>query len=455
MPDNETTTKKRRKLTVARILIVLLLTVAAAFVLFRVGLRSKLQARIDAIRAAGYPVTPAELDAWYTIPASAENGADYIVDALSWYQESLGAVDPDLAQKVYSAELPPRTEPVDEATKNLTAQHISDNKQALKLLHKGAAASHFRYPVDLTGGFGALMPDLSEIRKAAMLLKLEAVLHAENAEPQLATDSVISSFGLARSLAKEPILISQLVRIACQALSVSTLEQVINRTELTDEQLAELGERIASAEDLSDISVGFVGERCMGISIFQEPESVGPGVVGGMPATPSLSLYRATGLADKGGLLYLGFMDDYIRLLQLPTHLRQEGADAIDAKIEATPKIYILLHTFMPALARVTTTDIRGIAQLRTARTALAIQRYHLANSKLPDALTHLVPTYLDAVPSDPFDGNDLRYKKLQTGFVVYSIGEDQSDDDGKERPPSRQRKGEPSNYDVTFIIER
>ncbi len=455
MTDNDTTRRKRRKMTVFCVLIVLPLIAIAAFVLFRLSVRSKLQARIDAIRAAGYPATCAELDAWYTIPASAENGADYIVDAFSWYQKLLGAADPDLAQKVYSAELSARAEPVDQATKNLIAQHISDNQQALKLLHKGAAADHFRYPVDFTAGFDALMPYLSEIRDSARLLKLEAVLHAENAEPQLATDSVISGLGLARSLAKEPLIISQLVRIACQALTISTLEQVINRTELTDEQLAELGECIANAEELSDISVGFVGERCMGISIFQEPESVDPAAVGGMPPTPILSLYRATGLADKSALIYLDMMQGCIKAARLPPHQRQRAADAIQARVEATPRIYILLHIFMPALTRVTTIDVSGIAHLRTARVALAIQRYRLSTGGLPNTLADLVPAYIDAVSKDPFDGKDLRYNKLETGFVVYSIGEDGSDDGGKERPPKRERRGEPAKYDVTFIIER
>jgi hypothetical protein len=109
----------------------------------------------------------------------------------------------------------------------------------------------------------------------------------------------------------------------------------------------------------------------------------------------------------------------------------------------------------MPALGRVTTSDIRGIAQLRAGRVGLAIQRYRLAEGKLPDALARLVPTYLDAVPKDPFDGNDLRYKELETGFVVYSIGEDGSDDGGKEEPPKRKRGTEPANWDVTFTVER
>ena len=107
----------------------------------------------------------------------------------------------------------------------------------------------------------------------------------------------------------------------------------------------------------------------------------------------------------------------------------------------------------MPALSRITTIDTRNIAQLLTARVGLAIERYRLAAGKLPDALADLVPAYLDSVPKDPFDGNELRYRKLEAGYVVYSIGDDLNDDGGKEKPTGKKKKGE--SWDVTFIVER
>jgi hypothetical protein len=103
----------------------------------------------------------------------------------------------------------------------------------------------------------------------------------------------------------------------------------------------------------------------------------------------------------------------------------------------------------MPALSRITTIDTRNIAQLLTARVGLAIERYRLAAGKLPDGLSELVPAYLESVPKDPFDGNEMRYRKLETGFVVYSICEDLSNDGGKEKTK------ESSNWDLTFIVER
>jgi len=386
------------------------------------------------------------------MPENAENAAYTIIDAFSYYkpwdEEKLKSLP-----VVGRAELPPRTEPLGEEMKALITQYVADNNEALELLHAGAAIEHSRYPIDLNAGFEATVPYLSEIRKGVFLLKLEAVLHAENGDGKLAVRSAISSFGIARSLAKEPGIISQLVRFACQSFAVKTIEYCINRIVPADEQLVELIESVHNAERISDISCAFVGERCMGLSYFKAPESMNPDSIDGIPVRPILEIYKAVGLADADAIIYLDIMDGYIKAAQLPLHKRQEAVKAIDARLRSTSKIHILLHSLMPALSRITITDLRNIAQLRTARVALAIERYRLAAGKLPDALADLVPAYLDVVPTDPFDGNELRYKKLETGFVVYSIGEDLSDDGGKERPPRNIRKGE--SWDVTFIVAR
>lgn len=456
MAENENTEKPRRKRKVLQTLVILLVIIIAGFAGFRFILKSKLHARLDAIRAAGYPATCAELDAWYTIPESAENAANSFIDSFSHYEKWEEKEKRKLLPIVGEAELPLRTEPLAEETKALVTQYLADNQQALELLHKGAAIEHSRYPVDLSKGFEALMPDLSNIRVGAFLLKLEAVVHAENEKPQMVTNSIKSMLGLAGSLSKEPILVSQLVRIACQALAVSALEHAINRTEFTDEQLVSLSGTLANSEDPSAMTRAFAGERCAGASIFKMPAAQIPRVTdgGSSPlAVVAFALYKFAGLADMDASIYLDLMNDYMKAIQLPPQKRREAADAVDARFEKTSRIHILLHIIMPALSRCTTIDVRAAAQIRTARAGLAIERYRLAAGKLPDSLAELIPTYLDTVPKDPFDGKELRYKKLETGFVVYSIGEDGNDDGGKEKP--RKRTSPPAPWDVTFIVQR
>ena len=448
MDENETTPGKRRRLIIPYISIILLLICVCTFVLYRLNSKSKLQARIDAIRAAGYPVTCTELDQWYTIPENTENAAYAIIDAFSYYK----LWDKDKSESlpvVGRGELPVHTEQLDEEMEALITQYVADNNEALKLLHAGAAIEHSRYPIDLSAGFATLLPNMSDIRTAIRLLKLEGILHAENGDDELAVRSAISIFGIARSLEKEPVLVSQLCRSSCKFLAATTIEYCINKIELTDEQLIQLIDCVHNAECISGISRAFVGERCMGLHFFMAPESMNVNIIRGIPYRRIHKIYKAVGLLDSDTIIYLDIMGEYIKSARLPLHQRQEAITAIEARLQSTSQAHVLLHLMMPALSRVAAFDLGAIAQLRTARVALVIERYRLAAGKLPDALVDLVPAYLDSVPSDPFDGNELRYKKLEAGFVVYSVGEDLSDDGGKEETKE-------SKYsDMTFIVER
>jgi len=447
MNEKENASRERHRLKVSHILIILLLIGIGAFVLFKLRLKSELQARIDAIRAAGYPVTCAELDKWYTIPENVENAAHTIIDAFWCYRE-LG--ETKSLPFIGNAKLPDHTEPLPEEMEVAIARFVADNNEALTLLHKAAAIKNCRYPVDLSSGFDVQLNHLSKLRKCMMLLNIEAVWHAENDKSQSAANSVISGFSLACSLTKEPVFISQLVRLACHGLAKSALEHAINRTVFTDEQLVEFDRCLIKAEDHSALARAYIGDRCPFLDALKKPESLISAITGrNMPITPFLELYIAVGLADVDTIIYLDFIDKYIEITKLPLYQRQKASDVLEARLESISDIHILLKNHTPSLLRIATIELRHIAGLRAVRVGLAVERYRLAAGKLPDSLTELVPAYLESVPKDPFDGNEMRYRKLETGFIVYSICEDLSDDGGKEKTK------ESKNWDMTFIVEK
>lgn len=454
MERNETAPKRRRKIKIIHILILLSLTAVFAFTLFRLSVRIRFQNRIKAIQDAGLPVTLDEMNELYTIPEGAENAAETFIEAFLCYnewdkekRESLPIYGP--------VELPARRKPLDQEIKELLAQYIADNKQTLEFLHKAAPIEHCRYPVDFSVELGYPMYHLTDIRNCSILLNLEAILHAENNKSRLAFRSVMTNFGLARSLVKEPTSSSQLIRGVCQRYAASSLERIINRTELTDEQLLEIDKALMAAEDISDIPLALVGERCRGIHVFKNPTLLIEGIVGGktLPA-PVFELYSALGLADRDGIAYIDFINDYIDIASLPLHQRQSASEIVDDKLRKISKTHILFHIYSPRHSWITRFYLRNIAQVRAARAGIAVQRYRLANGNLPNTLEDLVPSYIDAVPEDPYDGRTIRYDELETGFVVYSIGEDKKDDGGKERPTGRGKKRPPS-WDITFIIEQ
>jgi hypothetical protein len=74
--------------------------------------------------------------------------------------------------------------------------------------------------------------------------------------------------------------------------------------------------------------------------------------------------------------------------------------------------------------------------------TALALRLYRKENGRYPENLQQLVPKYLPSMPIDPYDGKPLRYRKLQKGFKVWSVGGNRKDDGGV-KVRDWQRKGD------------
>jgi hypothetical protein len=73
-----------------------------------------------------------------------------------------------------------------------------------------------------------------------------------------------------------------------------------------------------------------------------------------------------------------------------------------------------------------------GLAFLRCGIVAVAVERFRLANGRWPGQLEELGPGFLSKVPTDPFDGQPLRYRRLKNGVIIYTVGEDRKDDGGR-----------------------
>ena len=143
-----------------------------------------------------------------------------------------------------------------------------------------------------------------------------------------------------------------------------------------------------------------------------------------------------------------------IEIAQREPWKRKQAIETAEARYN-TSGILSILNWLTPPSARLIVINLQGMARMQVARTALAVERYRLATGQLPEDLSELVPSHLEEIPLDPFDGRPLRYKKRDGGYVVYSVGPDGTDDGGTERQPKRQGWKEDLPYDITFIVER
>ena len=68
-------------------------------------------------------------------------------------------------------------------------------------------------------------------------------------------------------------------------------------------------------------------------------------------------------------------------------------------------------------------------AQLKLMRLACAVISYRSANGKYPETLVDMIPQFINYDILDPFDGQMLRYSLYGNGAIVFSIGENGTED--------------------------
>ncbi len=426
------------------------------FVLFHVSGRLKLNRRIEALRTKGYPVTLEELDRSHAIPKGEKNAADVYLAAFSHYRKWDGDAM-EAVPLVGKAEPPARTEPLDASARQTAERFLADNQQTLSLLHEAASIEQCRYPDDFAKESDPRASWRDNMRTAAHLLGLQTLIASENKDVDKFLASIRASLALARSI-DGPLLIHHLTHGALLARTYRSIEHAINRISLTDEQLQRLSGWVKTSDSSDGFRKALLAEQCLGLHTFTAPlpevsKRMGEQEKGVFRV---LIFSRILGLNSRYALSYIGLMQECLDALELPDPERLETFEAIQERVRSGKQIGVVTHLLWPALARTLQFDILDQARARATQAGLAVERYRLAEGHLPESLANLVPAYLEAVPMDPFNGQNIKYRVRKTGFVVYSVGEDLSDDGGAERDTRhRDPRDKPPPWDVTFIVER
>ena len=102
-----------------------------------------------------------------------------------------------------------------------------------------------------------------------------------------------------------------------------------------------------------------------------------------------------------------------------------------------------------PAIKRSEDKNNQILARLRLLTVELALCCYQSEQRRAPERLEQLVPKYLQRVPSDPFSGQLLMYHTQGTNWVLYSVGPDGVDDNGK--GVGRSVSSQPNPGDLFF----
>jgi hypothetical protein len=366
-----------------------------------------------------------------------------------------GFVPPRAADPVYVENelgaLPPEVQLNEALLRDLRAD-LDKAKDALAEAQKLPTLRSGRFPIQYTKDyFSTIVENQVSAREAARLMQHQAVLLAQEGKADKALEATRGVLVAGRSVGDEPLMISMLIRIACSAIAAQTLERILAQGEPSADELKKTQE-LLEAEAAEPLLLNAIrGERAGSHGLMVALKSgdaklsaLGEGASRGSNTTGDEML--APVLARASHATMLRWMTEFVEITKLPPEAQAEPLQELEQKVKRARTEYrydaLLATIFMPALIKVSEASRRVQANLGCAIVAVAAERYRRDHGSWPAKIDELKPAYIKAVPTDPYDGQPLRYKRLPDGAVVYSVGPDKRDDGGARNRANHLAKG-------------
>src|SRR5487761_1084554 len=426
--------RERRRIGPA---MVFFISVAALVVLlvcgFGIGLwvsEQRVRAELAKIRAAGEPVTPADLEAFYSPPPDSRDATALWMAAA----DALSAPEYEADSRGFAFLAgESNTDPLDlgDPWPDIRAKELLwKYRDVLADLHAAAAiGGAARYPTRFSEGIAMTLQPQQNFRSAARLLAFESEMNARGGDAQAAVESIRAIFALARSLQLEPLLVSQLIRLALDNAAVQSFERLLAARDVGGDDLARIDDDLAAIDYHESFHSAMLGERVIGVQTFARP-----GVLGNeTPPIAAWSIFRQGDLA-----VYLQLMEELVTSSTVKDQaaLRAAVSKAHDKVTDVTSESsarwrYPMTALLVPSLLPFAEALGRGAARRGIARTAIAVERFHRAHGSLPETLDDLMPGFAPQVCKDPFSGGPLRWRVTDDDYRIYSVGPDGIDQDG------------------------
>lgn len=403
---------------------------------FKLTGRRALNAELAKIRAAGEPAAAGQLESFYQSPPTDRDTTQLWLQATEplnrpQFQTEARALPfvGDLQEPVpWPGE--PWTE-LAEAEALLTV-----HQRSLELMHQAARQGGLaRYPTRFADSISMLLTHVQQLRSGVRLLALESTVEAHRGRPGAAVDAIATIFAAGRSLEQEPCIISQLVRVAIDGTARDRAVWLLSAADLDDAMLTRLDAELAACEYRRSAYCALVGERVMGIEAFANPVKFGE----------EGKVFAFLGLfnGDRDQIVYLQLMGELIAAAGKSSQAAELAAAKVETQLQqlagsgGSKFTHPLTVMLMPALSAFLDAIRRNEAGRDVTRSAVAVERFRIAHGRLPETLDALAPTFMKSAPIDPHSGAPLNYRIDASEYVVYSLGKDGIDQNGKSEPPS------------------
>jgi hypothetical protein len=349
---------------------------------------------------------------------------------------------------------------------------LAENKALFPLLWSVIEKPRLDFDVNYGNGIDGLEFTnlyLSDSKRAAQHLQVAALNDLHRGEGSFAVTNTRAMLAIVNGMADERLMISELVRIAIAHMAMAATWEILQSTNVSDEQLAALQKDWSSLEFFRAQENALNMERASGRITLKKWRAsnselahslfIGEQLLGVEPAKLTavdrfrlksrfvrwrywwsytdelrqlkgfqvlLAAPRATSTNDALLPLREDLMSDVLDLGIPPSNDFPWLSDPMKTDM------HFVLSSSIVSLSGVFKRAVAAETAKRLTISAIALKRYHVKHIAYPPSLTAFVPESLPGVPRDPIDGQPLRYRLNPDGtFLLYSIGDDGKDDGG------------------------
>jgi hypothetical protein len=328
-----------------------------------------------------------------------------------------------------------------------------------------------RFPIqyDAEDPFLILLPHLAALKRGSQVLQLRSAARLQNGQTEKAFDDVKLALRLTDSVRTEPIMISHLVRIAMLKTTLQPVWEGLAEHRWSDEQLVTLDAELVKLDFLADYELSRRGElgglpkaleyrrhtrNPESIFYFSEYDNNQKHLPGVKLAVFAFR-YCPGGWFYQNQLRFCRFtlqndlpMLDASRQLASPASAKRASDAQLKEVAHLNPYNFIENKLLFPPppfdyLVRNELAEkfARAQSSVDLARVAIALERYRLAHGEYPQSLDALTPQFIAKLPHDVINGQSLHYRHDPSSpgsgaasgqFVLYSVGWNETDDDGE-----------------------
>jgi hypothetical protein len=272
----------------------------------------------------------------------------------------------------------------------------------------------------------AMLNQLARIKQLIRLLSLRAKAEMVSGRTDQAMDDINVMFRIDDGLKDEPLLISQLVRLAAMSLLLQPVGEGLAEHRWSETQLRVLQERLQKTDLLASTVQALYGERDICANPAFDRGEMFPR---GWDRLEQLNMN-------------LAFHDMVFPRIDL---LAREINPSVNHSIDLAFKKFsdgsyvhalfqhsIIARMELPGFSRVPQNVALVQSEVDMAMLSCALERYRLAEGHYPDELNALAPRFVAVLPHDIINGQPLKYRRTDNGrFILYSVGWNEKDDGG------------------------